>query len=161
MDNTMNADDRKPVPAAQWLDVIRHAPLVSIDLIVQDPEGRILLGLRNNEPAKGSWFVPGGAIRKGETLDHAFARLTRQELGREYRRDQARWLGLYEHFYDTNFSGAPGVATHYVVLAHYLRVDQLPEHAGDDQHQGFRAARVSELLADPDVHANTRAYFPL
>ena len=52
--------------------VIRLAPLVAIDLIIRDPQDRILLGLRNNEPAKGYFFVPGGIILKDEPLAEAF-----------------------------------------------------------------------------------------
>ena len=46
--------------------VIRLAPLVSIDLVIRDPANRVLLGLRNNEPAKGYFFVPGGIILKDD-----------------------------------------------------------------------------------------------
>ena len=34
-------------------------PIVSVDLIVFNSEGKALLGKRLNEPARGSWFVPG------------------------------------------------------------------------------------------------------
>ena len=45
-------------------EVIRLAPLVAIDLIIENDYGQVLLGLRTNEPAKGYWFVPGGRIQK-------------------------------------------------------------------------------------------------
>ncbi len=44
----------------QLLEVIKNAPLVSIDIIVKNKDGKILLGFRNNEPAKNTWFIPGG-----------------------------------------------------------------------------------------------------
>jgi hypothetical protein len=50
------------------------APLVSIDLIIRDNADRVLLGLRNNEPAKGYFFVPGGIILKDcRYLKHSLA----------------------------------------------------------------------------------------
>lgn len=147
------------IPAPQWLEVIQRAPLVSIDLIVQDGADRILLGYRNNEPARGSWFVPGGVIRKSERLDEAFTRIAQTELGLPLQRRGARFLGAYEHFYDTNFAGAPGIGTHYVVLAHAIRVPDLPRSPADAQHRELRAFSVEELLAHPQVHENTKAYF--
>ena len=54
--------------------VVRLAPLVSIDLIIRNARGEVLLGLRNNEPAKGFYFVPGGIILKQERLREAFTR---------------------------------------------------------------------------------------
>jgi len=38
--------------------IVRHAPLVSIDVLLKDPEEYVLLGLRVNEPARGKYFVP-------------------------------------------------------------------------------------------------------
>ena len=53
---------------ARFLEVIDRAPLVSIDLVVVDPDQRVLCGWRVNQPARGFWFVPGGRILKGEAL---------------------------------------------------------------------------------------------
>ena len=55
--------------------VVRNAPLVSFDIVIKDPDGNVLVGMRTNEPAKGKYFVPGGIIRKNETLADAFARI--------------------------------------------------------------------------------------
>ena len=33
--------------------VVRLAPLIAIDFIIRNPRRDVLLGLRNNEPAKG------------------------------------------------------------------------------------------------------------
>lgn len=150
--------DAAPLPAADWLQVVRNAPLVSIDLILEDAEGRVLLGLRENEPARNRWFVPGGAVRKGETLDDAFARIARTELGLALERQQARLHGAYEHFYDRNFAGVPGIGTHYVVLAHRLPLTAAVASA-DGQHRALRWARPVELLADPAVHDYVKDYF--
>ncbi len=146
------------LPAAQWLAVVRDAPLVSIDLILRDRQQRVLLGWRNNEPARNSWFVPGGVIRKSETLDAAFSRIAQGELGLPLARSQADLLGIYEHHYACNFAGIDGVATHYVVLAHQAAIDDAALHA-DAQHRELRWFSVAALLADPSVHDNTKAYF--
>lgn len=44
--------------------VIASTPLVSIDIVISDLAGRILMGKRRNDPAKGTWFVPGGGYSK-------------------------------------------------------------------------------------------------
>jgi colanic acid biosynthesis protein WcaH len=81
----------------ELLEVIQRTPLVSIDLVARDSDSRMLLGLRMNEPAKDTWFVPGGRILKDESLDDAFTRITRSELGIECLRSQACFLGLFTH----------------------------------------------------------------
>jgi colanic acid biosynthesis protein WcaH len=39
------------------------------------------MGWRENEPAKRTWFVPGGRIRKDEKIADAFERIIRTETG--------------------------------------------------------------------------------
>ena len=51
--------------------VIKSSPLVSIDLIVRNEQGQVLLGKRTNRPAQGFWFVVGGRVLKDESLEHA------------------------------------------------------------------------------------------
>jgi GDP-mannose mannosyl hydrolase len=137
--------------------IVTHTPLVSIDLIVRDRQGRVLLGLRRNRPAQGYWFVPGGRINKDESIDAAFTRLNRVELGLEMIREQAIFRGVYEHFYPDCFTGE-GVSTHYVVLAHDLQVDGFVTFPLD-QHSDYRWLAPEQLLADDQVHENVKVYF--
>lgn len=138
-----------------FLDVVRHTPLVSIDLIVRNRDSHILVGRRVNEPAKGTWFVPGGSIRKDETLARALARISEAELGVAITMDNVRFAGVYEHFYDTNFAEVDGISTHYVVLAYIVKrafnTDDLPAV----QHSEW--AWLSNPPMD-NVHPNTLAY---
>jgi len=147
------------LPAERWACVVRDAPLVSIDLIVRDSDDRVLLGLRTNRPAKGTWFVPGGVIRKGEHMADAFRRLSKDELGAEYELDSSRLLGVYEHLYEDNFLGEPGFGTHYVVIGRELRLREAPDELPKEQHARYRWLAVEDLLADESVHHNTKAYF--
>lgn len=80
------------------------------------------MGRRINEPAKGTWFVPGGRIYKNEDLEDAFRRISNDELGVELTIIQAHLFGAFTHKYQTNALGAAGVTTHYVVLAYDLGI---------------------------------------
>lgn len=138
--------------------VVAATPLVAIDLIVQDETGRFLLGLRRNRPAAGYWFVPGGRILKNETLSEAFKRLTSEELGFAAVLANAQWFGPFEHFYaESKFGDVPN--THYVVLAYGLGVERAKLDLPTAQHSDYRWMTVDEILADPNVHPYTRAYF--
>ncbi|MGF1667032.1 MAG: GDP-mannose mannosyl hydrolase [Acidimicrobiia bacterium] len=141
-----------------FLAVVARTPLVSIDLVARDRDGRILVGRRVNEPARGTWFVPGGRIWKGETLDVAFVRIARSELGAgDWSRDRAPLLGTYTHIYPTNFADVPGIETHYVVLAH--RVDVVaPPDLPEEQHSEYLWLRPGELPPVGAIHPNTAVY---
>ncbi len=141
-----------------FIEVVRNTPLVSIDLIVRNAAGEVLVGLRVNEPARGTWFVPGGCIRKDERIAQAMARISREELGVDLSA-RAEFFGAYEHFYDANFAEDEGFGTHYVVLAYQATIPDGAAPAPDHQHSQFRWVRPGELLADEQVHPHTKAYF--
>ena len=144
---------------AEFAQVVRNTPLVSIDLIIRNPDRCVLVGLRTNEPAKGKWFVPGGVVLKYERLADAFARIVKAEVGVEASIDDAKFIGVHEHLYDRNVFGEEEFGTHYVVLAHELNLDHQPQIVDDPQHSEFRWMTPAELASSPDVHQNTRAYF--
>ena len=137
-------------------DIIQNTPLISIDLIVMNPANQILLGKRVNEPAKDFWFVPGGRIYKDESLEQAYKRVVDNELGLKINLPQAKFYGLYEHFYDNNLFNDE-FSTHYVVLAHKLMIDA--EVKVNNQHEAYRWFEVDELLTNSETHPYTKAYF--
>jgi colanic acid biosynthesis protein WcaH len=139
--------------------VIRLAPLIAIDLVIRNARGEFLLGLRNNEPAKGWNFVPGGMILKNEPLADAFSRLLKTETNHAASIDDARFFGVFEHFYENNRFGTPDYGTHYVVLGYELKVGGTAAPKADDQHSELRWWPQSELLASDRVHDNTKTYF--
>src|SRR5581483_1199901 len=147
------------VTPAEFADVIRLTPLVAIDLIVRTPGDRVLVGRRLNEPAKGLLFVPGSRISKNERLAAAFNRVTKEELGVEVPLSEARLVGVYEHLYPTNRFELPGFGTHYIVLAHELRLTLDATRLPRDQHGEYLWLTPAQILASADVHENTKVYF--
>lgn len=146
------------LPLEHFLAVVEWTPLVSIDLIVRDGDGRMLVGYRCNRPAQGYWFVPGGRIHKNERLDDAFQRVSETELGVGYARSAARFLGVFEHLYPDNFGGEAGSGTHYVVLSFRLTVDSAQLSLPRDQHSEYLWLSDAMLAVRTDVHPNTQAY---
>lgn len=147
------------LPPADFNCIVRLTPLVAIDLVVRSPGGRVLVGRRNNEPAKGDFFVPGGRVTKNETLAAAFRRMSLAELGVEQTIEQARFLGVYEHFYDTNNLEQPGFGTHYVTLAYEMAAPLQAAALPKEQHAEYLWLTDAELLHCPEVHEHTKAYF--
>ena len=141
-----------------FCNIIKNTPLISIDLIVKNHQGHILLGKRNNPPAKNYWFVPGGRIRKNETFTEAFERLTLQELGQGFSLNNAIFIAPYQHFYADSVV-ATNISTHYVVLAYQLNVDENLLTLPLEQHSKYHWFDIDELLADKQVHQFTKDYF--
>ncbi|EPK7285496.1 GDP-mannose mannosyl hydrolase [Citrobacter farmeri] len=142
----------------EFATVVRFTPLISIDLIVENAQGEFLLGKRLNRPAQGYWFVPGGRVQKDEPLSAAFERLTEAELGQRLPLSAGEFYGVWQHFYDDNFSGED-FSTHYIVLAFRLWVEESDLPLPDAQHNAYRWLKPAALLASDNVHDNSRAYF--
>lgn len=137
--------------------VLSSTPLVSIDLVVRNLDGEVLIGQRVNRPAKGYWFVPGGRILKNETLAQAFERLTKEELGLSYPISDASLLGPYDHLYEDCVFGEH-ISTHYVAIAYTIDVTILTT-LPNKQHNSYQWLSPDKILQLNNVHENTKAYF--
>ncbi|HML93592.1 NUDIX hydrolase [Methyloceanibacter sp.] len=56
-------------------------PALTVDCVVFDPTGRVLLIRRRHEPFKGGYALPGGFVEIGETVEEACRRELREETG--------------------------------------------------------------------------------
>jgi len=138
---------------------IKVLPLVSIDFLILDRECKTyLFGWRNNRPAAHYWFVPGGRVRKNESLDDAFIRLTTAEIGKSVERSDAKWVGVYEHFYDDSTFGE-GESTHYIVLTYEITFNIKHLRLPLEQHSKYQWMTKAEILKSKSVHQYSKDYF--
>ena len=56
-----------------------ETPLLTVDAVIELPDGRIVLIERQNEPS--GWALPGGFVDIGETVEAAVWREAREETG--------------------------------------------------------------------------------
>lgn len=146
-----------------FIKIIEATPLVSVDIIIVRSGNEVLLGLRNNRPAQGFWFVPGGRILKNETIQSALTRIAGKELGLAELIASGdlkpTFYGGYEHMYADCFAGEIGISTHYVVLVHKIEV---PIHfvlpIADEQHAELKWWPIQDALNSDNVHQYTKNY---
>lgn len=139
------------VPAELYGRVVANFPQVCVELVVEHDDG-VLLARRDNEPAKGEWFWPGGRLFKGEVLEDAVHRIAEEELGIDVEIRQQ--LGVHAHFWETSdVVGNPSRHTVNVVFL-VTPLDDDPPIELDDQHTEYRILGEPE----PDLHEYVRRY---
>lgn len=123
----------QPISPDDYEIIARNVPITSVDLLVHH-DGGLVVGRRQNEPAKGSWFVPGGTVLKGETLREAIHRVAQSELGVDVVIDER--LGSYEHFYDA--AETDGIDSKQYLATAFVVTPRNSALEPDDQHDQLR-----------------------
>ncbi len=103
-------------------------PVLGVGALVFD-QGRVLLVKRGTHPAKGYWSIPGGKLKRGESVVQAVEREMLEETGLRVRPGEL--VAVYERLPSDGGGGE-----HYVVL------DYLCEAAGGLLRAGDDAAEV-------------------
>lgn len=139
--------------------IVDKTPLVSIDLIIINRNGDVLLGKRKNKPAKDFYFTIGGRVYKNETMINATGRILKEELGLELKCD-CEFIGIFEHLYeDSIFSNT---STHYVNIAYKIQLENADLNTlSKTQHSTYKWVAMSDIMSQNDVHENVKAYFEL
>ena len=69
-----------PLSQKEFWEIYKKVPRLTVEIIIRKNKA-VLLTLRNIEPCKGMWHLPGGTVRFGEKLTDAVARIAARELG--------------------------------------------------------------------------------
>ncbi|MEZ4807813.1 MAG: NUDIX hydrolase [Flavobacteriales bacterium] len=96
-----------------------EGPVLTVDVLIPNKNGQILVIRRGHDPFKGQWCLPGGMVDPGETVGTAGIREVKEETGLDVTIE--RVVGIYSAP-DRDPRG------HYVSIT--LRahpVDQVPE----------------------------------
>ena len=70
------------IPRVLYDTITACMPIASVEALILR-NGALLFLRRNNHPANGEWWFPGGRIRKGESLEQALRREVKEETGLE------------------------------------------------------------------------------
>lgn len=143
----------------EFKTIVRDAVLVSLDLLLINERGEVLVGRRRHGPARDYFFVPGGRVMKGETLAAALRRVAKQEAGLNVSPDQVVLHGIYDHFYEDSCFEDTAISTQYVVIACRCAINSDAPIVADEQHESLHFLPIADLMADPQVHPYTKKYF--
>jgi ADP-ribose pyrophosphatase YjhB (NUDIX family) len=130
----------KRLPHDEFLKTFEKVPRVAFNLLIEDPEGRVLLTKRSIPPEQDLWHFPGSFLLKEETINECLQRIARDEFGYDLQ-EKPQLAGVFEdldkdprgHVIDIIYKvtldkQVPLVATSETKEAKYF--DTLPENIG-------------------------------
>jgi colanic acid biosynthesis protein WcaH len=152
---------RRLAPLELFRQTVRHFPMVSVNIVLQRPDGAFLFLRRKNNPVKGEWWVPGGRLLNGETIEHGILSVLEQETGLTGELVTVSPEYFEEIFNTKDFSGDDWTLydratahVHYLATAGLVRVSD--DHAPklDDQSTDVLWSKTL-----PNDHPYLRRYF--
>lgn len=88
------------IPVEEYREILEVLPILCVDIIAQNSRGEYLLIKRANEPKKDVWWVIGGRVLKGETLEQAAKRKVKEETNLDI--TDLRPVGYFELVHGEN-----------------------------------------------------------
>ena len=70
-----------PLPKDVFDWIFSRVPRLTVEVLISSGGRGVLLGLRDVDPCRGMWNLPGGTVRFGERLVDAVRRVAADELG--------------------------------------------------------------------------------
>lgn len=121
------------IPQKLYNDILSNMPIACVDIAIV-AYGSVLLVMRNDPPAKGQWWVPGGRVLKGEMMTETAARKAREEVG------IACHVGPIIHTAETIFPDGPfEIPVHSINSCFFLYPSDPHFRPNlDDHHTDFR-----------------------
>lgn len=77
------ASPREGLPEEVFIFISKVTPLINVDLLIKDNQGRTLLTWRHDRFYGPGWHVPGGIIRYKERIVDRIRKVAQTELGSE------------------------------------------------------------------------------
>lgn len=123
----------KFIPKGLYLEIIENVPIACVDIAIV-AKGAVLLVRRNDPPARGQWWVPGGRVLKGEMMRETAMRKAREEVGVDCH------VGPIIHTAETIFPDGPErIAVHSINSCFFMYpVEKDFSVSLDDHHSGHK-----------------------
>lgn len=123
-------DKQVPNPSAGLPDEVffyisRTTPLVNVDLLIKDENGRTLLAWRNDQHSREGWHLLGGIIRFKETMKKRLEKVAETEIGAKVK-FEPKPIAINEIFLKQKTRG------HFISFLYkcYLSSSFIPENKG-------------------------------
>ena len=135
------------IPEIEYKSILSSIPILCVDLLIIN-NGKFLLLKRENEPAKGEYWFPGGRLLKFETIRDASLRKSREEVNLEC--DFKNIISVEETIFKKNSNMSCDVHTVNIVCK--LVTNNIKKIKLDNLHSDFLWVSFQDIF-DLNLHA--------
>jgi colanic acid biosynthesis protein WcaH len=126
--------------------ILENIPIICVDGVITNNENKILFTRRENEPAKGEWWFPGGRLLKNESLKDAIIRKVKEETNLDV------FIVSYLGFTETIFNTGPfDIPVHTINFTYHLSLNSYDLKI-DSLHSDFIwSDKIDELNLNTEI----------
>ena len=121
------------IPELEYKSILSKMPILCVDLLIIH-DNKCLLLKRDNEPAKGQYWFPGGRVRKLESIEKAALRIAKQETNLDC--SFIKIISVEETIFDKNEN--MGTEIHTVNICCEMKSFSLTSLQIDDYHKEYK-----------------------
>lgn len=124
--------------------IVEDSIIPTCDIICLTKDKEILLCLRNNEPLKWIYYIPGWRRYKGERIIDSVKRKADEELWLQVDDSRLSFLGVYDDIYSN--SAFEWISTHCeaITFVYEINDDEIKNIKVDKQHSDFRFFSIDD-----------------
>ena len=146
-----------PLTEEEFNTIYAKVPRVTVEVLVVGPKG-VYLTLRDIEPCKGQWHLPGGTVFFDESLLETVQRIAERELGIQV--THAEPVGVIE--YPSHYKKAPdhqNAIDHPIGIVHKVtQYKGTPGFNNEAKNAGWFTKLPENAHADQDVYLKSNGY---
>jgi 8-oxo-dGTP diphosphatase len=128
-------------------DTVEGKILVSVAVVIEGEENKILLIWEGDLPYHKYWVIPGGYVNPNETVKQAVVREVREETGLEIL--PTKFVGVYDDFFSENNKPIHHIIAAYQATAVGGRIiitKEATEYAWMDSEQVLSSPQVPDIF---------------
>ena len=137
--------------------IMENSIITTVDVIFVKEGKEILLGLRNNKPLEGVYYLPGGRIEKGETILEAVKRKMKSELNFQINENRLVFLKNYDDFFDESIYEGVTLQNISITYVYPLDSSELEQFAiYDTQHSDLHFFSMDDPTLLPKIQERVK-----
>jgi ADP-ribose pyrophosphatase YjhB (NUDIX family) len=128
-------------------DAVKGIILVSVAVVIEGEENKILLIWEGDLPYHKYWVIPGGYVNPDETVKQAVVREVREETGLEIL--PTKFVGVYDDFFSENDEPIHHIIAAYEAIAIGGRIiitKEATEYAWMDSEEVLSSPQVPDIF---------------